>query len=71
MTDLIYKILLRHIVDNSPNNEKMVEHLFDLKNAKKFKSKIGESSSGDRILGIEYYTKDNLRVEYSIIIPRK
>lgn len=68
ITDLEYIILLKHIIRNTKSQGKLVECLLDLKDAKKFKSVYGKSSSGNDILSIEYYDRKKQRTEYSIIL---
>jgi hypothetical protein len=63
MNELV-KLLLTKWIKLKSTNEKKTELLKELESGEKFRYSLGKSSSGDDILGVEFYSPN--RIEYSI-----
>jgi hypothetical protein len=64
MENTLVKLLLTKWIELKSHGVKRIESLNELKNSVKFRYSLSKSSSGNDILGVEFYSPS--RIEYSV-----
>ncbi len=64
MEEKLIKLLLTNWIELKSDGEKKTELLKELENSNKLRWTLGKSTSGNDILGVEFYSPD--RTEYSV-----
>ncbi len=64
MEEKLIKLLLTNWIELKSDGEKKTELLKELENSNKLRWTLGKSTSGNDILGVEFYLPD--RTEYSV-----
>jgi hypothetical protein len=64
MENTLVKLLLTKWIELKSNGDKKTESLNELETSDKLRYSLGKSSSGNNILGVEFYSPN--RIEYSV-----
>jgi len=64
MEENLIKLLLTKWIELKSNGERKIESLKELENSNKLRWSLGKSTSGNDILGVEFYSPN--RTEYSV-----
>jgi hypothetical protein len=64
MENTLARLLLTKWIELKSDGDKKTELLNELENGIKFRHSLGKSSSGNDILGVEFYSPN--RIEYSV-----
>ena len=64
MEENLIKLLLTKWIELKSDGEKKIELLKELENSNKLRWSLGKSTTGNDILGVEFYSPN--RIEYSV-----